>query len=68
MVWIADDVKTAEKYFRMGVRDIITNSLTPVKPEGNLFQNAARAFIDFCYGISLRIAGIFKNKRSGFGL
>ncbi len=59
MVWIADDVKTAEKYFRMGVRDITTNSLTPVKPEGNLFQNAVRAFRDFLYNTMMSIGNLF---------
>lgn len=38
MVWTVDDIKTVDKYYKMGVRDITTNCLTPQEPEGNLFQ------------------------------
>ena len=38
MVWTVDDVGTAEQYYKWGVRDITTNTLTPAKPQGNVFQ------------------------------
>ena len=38
MVWTVDDLGTVERFYRWGVRDFTTNSLTPTAPEGNLFQ------------------------------
>ncbi len=37
MVWTVDDLKTAETYYRYGVRDITTNSLVPRLPDHGAF-------------------------------
>ena len=49
MVWTLDDLRSAEKYFRWGVRDITTNALTPMQPEGNAFRQFLWSVRDFLY-------------------
>ena len=54
MVWTVDDIGTAEKYYKMGVRDITTNALTPMKPAGNGFQRFVWALRDWFYQLTSR--------------
>ncbi len=49
MVWTVDDLKTAEKYYRCGVRDVTTNSLTPTEPEGGVFDRMIWRLRDLFY-------------------
>ena len=48
MAWTVDDIKTAERLYDLGVRDITTNSLTPRLPRNNksnnIFQRIIRWF------------------------
>ena len=60
MVWTLDDIESAERYYRWGVRDITTNSLTPTKPEGNIFQQILWALRDFLNSLPQRIESLFK--------
>ncbi|MBQ9552268.1 MAG: hypothetical protein IJU96_05825, partial [Clostridia bacterium] len=46
MVWTVDDLGTVERYYRWGVRDVTTNSLTPAPPQGNVFQRLLWALRD----------------------
>ncbi len=59
MVWTVDDVKTAETYYKMGVRDFTTNALTPGKPQGNLLQRIGWWFKDLFYKIPQFFGGLF---------
>ncbi|MBQ6065630.1 MAG: hypothetical protein IJK89_02305 [Clostridia bacterium] len=52
MVWTIDDVKTAEQYYKWGVRDFTTNALTPAKPQGNVFQRVVWKLRDVFYSFS----------------
>ena len=52
MVWTVDNIETAEKYYKMGVRDITTNTLTPMKPAGNGWQRFVWALRDWFYRLT----------------
>ena len=54
MVWTVDDLKTAETYYKMGVRDLTTNRLTPGEPRGNLPQRALRRLRDLAYALFVK--------------
>ena len=51
MVWTVDDVETAEKYYKMGVRDITTNALTPAEPAGTVWQKICWRLRDLLYAL-----------------
>ena len=51
MVWTVDATDVAEQYYRWGVRDFTTNSLTPTAPQGNLFERCIWKIRDFIYGL-----------------
>lgn len=42
MVWTVDDVDTAEKFYKMGVRDFTTNTLTQQRLPGNALRRFIR--------------------------
>ena len=59
MVWTVDDIGTVEKYYRMGVRDVTTNSLTQTAPDVNAFQKLLRNIRDFFYSVFVRLKNVF---------
>ena len=64
MVWTVDDVQTAERYYKWGVRDITTNALTPGKPEGTVWQRTIWALRDFLYSLVRPFACFFEPLRT----
>ena len=46
MCWTVDDIESAERVYKLGVRDITTNCLTQNKPQGNVFQKILWALRD----------------------
>ena len=51
MVWTIDSIVEAEKYYRWGVRDFTTNSLTPTVPEGNALQQLLWKIRDYFHQV-----------------
>jgi glycerophosphoryl diester phosphodiesterase len=52
-VWTIDDLDNAERFYKLGVNAITTNSLTQEKPDGNIFQKIIWFFRDFFYKIKM---------------
>ncbi|MCR5782045.1 MAG: hypothetical protein K6G90_04835 [Clostridia bacterium] len=46
MSWTVDDIGSAERLYKLGIRDITTNSLTQLIPDGNIFQELIWWFRD----------------------
>ena len=47
MSWTVDDIEAADRLYKLGVRDITTNSLTQNSPDGNPFQQILWKFRDY---------------------
>jgi len=63
MVWTLDELEDAEKFYRWGVRDITTNTLTPERPQGTVLQKLLWAVRDWCYALCTHlktlVAGVY---------
>lgn len=59
MVWTIDDIESAEKYYRWGLRDFTTNALTPMQPQGNRAQQFLWRLRDGFYLLSVRLRSLF---------
>ena len=46
MSWTVDDIESVERLYKLGIRDVTTNSLTQLAPEGNIFQKLIWWFRD----------------------
>lgn len=46
MSWTVDDTDSVERLYKLGIRDVTTNSLTQLAPEGNIFQKLIWWFRD----------------------
>ncbi len=59
MVWTVDDTYTAEIYYKLGVRDVTTNTLTPGRPDGSVFDKVIWALRDLFFSIKEFFDGLF---------
>ena len=58
-VWTIDDMDNCEKFYKLGVNAITTNSINQEKPEGNVFQQFLWSLRDFWYNQTLQIKTLF---------
>lgn len=59
MSWTVDDVKDADRLYRLGVRDITTNRLTQNAPQGNVFQQLLWRLKDYFSALFAPLAALF---------
>ena len=59
IVWTIDDMDNVERFYELGVNAITTNSITQVKPQGNIFQQFLWAMRDLFYNLKQSIAKLF---------
>ena len=60
IVWTIDDIDNANRFYKLGVTAITTNSLTQEEPEGNGFQRLLWKLRDFFYQLKLRLRAFFR--------
>ena len=58
-VWTIDDMGNCEKFYRLGVNAITTNSITQETPAGNTFQRFLWLLRDFGYKLTLQFKSFF---------
>ena len=58
-VWTIDDIKNCERFYKLGVNAITTNSINQEAPEGNAFQQFLWALRDYWYNLILRFRALF---------
>lgn len=58
-VWTIDDMGNCEKFYRLGVNAITTNSITQETPAGNAFQRFLWLLRDFGYKLTLQFKSFF---------
>jgi glycerophosphoryl diester phosphodiesterase len=58
-VWTIDDMDNCEKFYKLGVNAITTNSINQEKPEGNVVQQFLWSLRDFWYNQTLQIKTLF---------
>ena len=58
-VWTIDDIGNAERFYKLGINAITTNSLTQEKPDGNVFQQIWWALRDFIYNVKVFFVNLF---------
>ena len=61
-VWTIDDIGNCEKFYKLGVNAITTNSINQEKPEGNGFQQFLWSLRDFLYKVKLQFISFFNGK------
>lgn len=59
MSWTVDDISSAERLYRLGIRDITTNSLTQNAPQGNLIQKTLWRIRDYFANLINVISDLF---------
>ena len=60
IVWTIDDLDNAERFYKLGVNAITSNSLTQEQPQGNLFQKMIWWLRDIFACIKSCFSNIFK--------
>ena len=61
-VWTIDDIGNCEKFYKLGVNGITTNSITQEKPNGTLAQRTLWSLRDFWYKLTLQFRSFFSVK------
>ena len=61
-VWTIDDIGNCEKFYKLGVNAITSNSINQEKPEGNGFQRMIWSLRDFLYKLTLQFRRFFDRK------
>ena len=61
-VWTIDDIGNGEKFYKLGVNGITTNSITQEKPGGTLAQRILWSLRDFWYKLTLQFRSFFSVK------
>lgn len=59
VAWTVDDIKDADRLYRLGVRDITTNKLTQNAPQGNFFQRELWRLKDYFASLFAPLAALF---------
>ena len=63
MAWTVDSIETADQLYIWGVRDFTTNTLTPAKPSGTVWQHVLWLLRDAWYAIVVWFTGAFGTRR-----
>lgn len=58
-VWTIDDLENAERFYKLGVNAITTNSLTQEAPEGNCRQRMLWSLRDWWYHLTVCVKSAF---------
>ena len=61
-VWTIDDIKNCERFYKLGVNAITTNSINQETPEGSGFQQFLWTLRDYWYNLILRFRALFSGK------
>ena len=61
-VWTIDDIDNCERFYKLGVNAITTNSINQETPEGNTFQQFLWTLRDYWYNLIQWFRAIFAGK------